>query len=145
MTDKIKARIEKIIEDLILFDNDLDKYEYIVDLGKALKPLEESFKLDAFLVEGCMSKVWLIPKLENGNIFFSADSDSVIVKGLISILIKIFNDSIPEDILTTDINELQALKLNEIISPSRQNGVYHMISKIKFYAQGYWNKNEVNE
>lgn len=142
MTKLIKERIGEIVEDLILFENDLEKYEYIVDLGKELKPMDDSLKVDSFLVEGCTSRVWLIPVLEDGKIVFSADSDSVIVKGLISILIKVFSYSFPDDILLTNLKDLEVLKLSEIISPTRQNGIYHMVKKIMFYAKMYGEKDD---
>lgn len=142
MTKLIKERIGEIVEDLILFENDLEKYEYIVDLGKELKPMDDSLKVDSFLVEGCTSRVWLIPVLEDGKIVFSADSDSVIVKGLISILIKVFSYSFPDDILLTNLKDLEVLKLSEIISPTRQNGIYYMVKKIMFYAKMYGEKDD---
>ena len=133
----IKNRIKNILEDLEMFEDDIDKYEYIVDLGKALPPLDSVLHKDEFLVQGCTSKVWLICQKENETLHFSADSNSVIVKGLISILISIFQDLNPLDILAFDTNELSSLGLTEIISPTRQNGVYHMVKKIEHYALLY--------
>lgn len=133
----INRRIEHIFEDLGMFDEDIDKYEYIIDLGKVLKPMEESLYKDEFLVHGCTSKVWLIAELNNGVINFQADSNSVIVKGLISILIFIFQDLPPKDIINYGVDGLKALGLTEIISPTRQNGVYHMVNKIRHYAEVY--------
>lgn len=131
----ILERIEDIINDLELFDDDLEKYEYIVDLGKTLASLDDKYKKDTFLVQGCTSKVWLICDNNKGRLHYMADSNSVIVKGLISILVKIFQDLTPDEIINFDQDLLKRLNLNEIISPTRQNGVYHMVNKIIYYAE----------
>lgn len=133
----ILERIKNISEDFNMFDNDLDKYEYIVDLGKELKSIDEKLLKDEFLIQGCTSKVWLIPEFKEGLLKFNADSNSVIVRGLVNILVSIFDNLEPEVILSFDFEGLKELNLEEIISPSRQNGVYHMIEKIKHYAEIY--------
>ncbi|QEN04973.1 SufE family protein [Thiospirochaeta perfilievii] len=133
----IEDRINNILEDLNMFDDDIDKYEYIVDVGKNLPNLDESLQRDEFLVKGCTSKVWLIAEYSNGVINLKADSNSVIVKGLASILITVFQDLEPEEIVNYNIDGLEKLGLTEIISPTRQNGVYHMVNKIKHYAELY--------
>lgn len=133
----IENRIKTLSEDLELFDQDIDKYEYIVDIGKKLKPIDPKFERDEFLVQGCTSKVWLIPKFEHGTIHYVADSNSVIVKGLISIIISIFSDLQPKEIISYDLKGLEVLGLSEIISPTRQNGVFHMLNKIQHYAKVY--------
>ncbi len=138
----IEERVDILVEDLDLFDQDIDKYEYIVDLGKKLKHLEVELQKDEFLVQGCTSKVWLIASLIDKHIHFKADSNSVIVKGLISILVSIFQDLTSKEILNYDIKGLEVLDLSEIISPTRQNGVYHMVNKIKHYAQVYGEKRD---
>lgn len=131
----IEERIKNIISDLELFDDDLEKYEYIVDLGKALPQLDPQYLKDDLLVKGCTSKVWLICELRNDRLHYMADSNSVIVKGLISILINIFQDLRSEDIISFDMDLLKSLELSEIISPTRQNGVFHMVNKIRYYAE----------
>lgn len=133
----IEDRIDEIVDDLSLFEDDLDKYEYIIDVGKHLTPLDESLKSDGLLVQGCTSKVWLFAEREKDVLHFRADSNSVIVKGLVSILIKIFDTSSPEEIMDFPKESLNRLHLTEIISPTRQNGVYHMINRIKEYAKLY--------
>lgn len=133
----ILERINNLTDDFEMFDNDLDKYEYIVDLGKNFKQIDETLLKDEFLINGCTSKVWLIPEYKNGILSFKADSNSVIVRGLVYILVSIFNELEPETIINFDFEQLQKIKLEEIISPSRQNGVYHMVEKIKHYAQIY--------
>lgn len=133
----ILERIKNISEDFNMFDNDLDKYEYIVDLGKELKSIDEKLLKDEFLIQGCTSKVWLIPEFKEGLLKFNAESNSVIVRGLVNILVSIFDNLEPKVILSFDFEGLKELNLEEIISPSRQNGVYHMIEKIKHYAEIY--------
>ncbi len=133
----INERVKKIIDDLEMFDEDIDKYEYIVDIGKNAPDLEENLKKDEFLVHGCTSKVWLIPQLIDGKLNFKADSNSVIVKGLVTILVSIFQNLYIDDILNFNNTELEKLNLTEIISPTRQNGVYHMLNKIRHYAEVY--------
>ncbi|MGL1892864.1 MAG: SufE family protein [Spirochaetaceae bacterium] len=133
----IKERIAELVEDLELFDQDIEKYEYIVDLGKKLRPLSADLQKDEFLVQGCTSKVWLISEYIDGKIIYKADSNSVIVKGLISILVSIFQELTPDQILDYDIKGLEDLGLTEIISPTRQNGVFHMVEKIRHYAKVY--------
>ena len=133
----ILDRIKNIAEDFEMFDNDLDKYEYIVDIGKTTTKIDSTLLKDEFLISGCMSKVWLIPEFNNGKIHFKGDSNSSIVKGLVHILVSIFNDLEPEEITNFDFDKLETLKLEEIISPSRQNGVFHMIEKIKHYSEIY--------
>lgn len=133
----IKQHIETIKSDLEMFEDDLDKYEYIIELGKELEPLEEKYKTDAFKVQGCMSSVWMICKKENGLLYFLADSDAMIVKGLLSIIIQVFSGKTPETIKNADFNLLQALELKEIITPGRQNGVASMLKLIKNYSENY--------
>lgn len=133
----IDDRIDEILDDLSLFEDDIDKYEYIIDVGKHMKPLDESLKSDGLLVQGCTSKVWLFAESREEILHFRADSDSVIVKGLVSILIRIFDNLTPTEILDFPREGLSRLNLTEIISPTRQNGVYHMVNRIREYATLY--------
>lgn len=132
----INEKIESFKEDLELFDDELDKYQYIIDLGKKLKDLDESEMIDENLVQGCTSKVWLIKKLENDKLIFKANSNAAIVKGLVYMIINIFSNETKEKIDSFDINILDSLNLTEIITPNRQSGVQGMIKKIKEYAKG---------
>lgn len=137
----IESRISEIIEDLSLFDEDLDKYEYIIDVGKHLTPLEDELKSDGLLVQGCTSKVWLYAEYDGKYLTLKADSNSVIVKGLVAILIKIYSGAEVDEILNFPKEELGQLNLTEIISPTRQNGVYHMVNRILEYAKLYGGRN----
>ncbi len=134
--DKLEKRLDEIVEDFDLFDDELEKYEYIVDLGKSLKPINEDAKNDAYLVEGCTSLVWIIPSFKNGKMIFEGDSNTVIVKGLVAILIKIFSNASPQEILEFDLKQLNKLGLAEIVTPTRQNGFTSIMNKIAEYAKG---------
>jgi len=134
--DKLEKRLDEIVEDFDLFDDELEKYEYIVDLGKSLKPINENARNDAYLVKGCTSLVWIIPSFKDGKMIFGGDSNTVIVKGLVAILIKIFSNASPQEILEFDLKQLNKLGLAEIVTPTRQNGFTSIVNKIVEYAKG---------
>ena len=127
--------LQEIVEDFELFDDELEKYEYIVDLGKHLTPLQEDEKTDAYLIQGCTSQVWIIPSFVDGKMVFRGDSNTVIVKGLVAILIKIFSNRTPNEILNFDLKELNNLGLAEIVTPTRQNGFTSIVNKIIDYCR----------
>ncbi|AXH09129.1 sulfur acceptor/SufS accessory protein [Malaciobacter halophilus] len=133
----VENRIDEIKDDLELFDDDLQKYEYIIDLGKSLEPLDEAHKKDENLVQGCTSKVWLICEKKDDILVFKADSNAAIVKGLVKILLTIFSGMKPQEIVDFDTQILQKLNLQEIITPNRQSGVQGMIKRIKEYANAF--------
>jgi len=135
MSSKIETRVEEIVEELSLFDDELGKYEYLVDTGKALTPLSEDEKEDKYLIQGCTSQVWLICEEKAGKLIFRGDSNTVIVKGLAALIINIFSDLTPKEIVDFDMDRLAVLGLSEIITPNRQNGLKSMIERIKTYAQ----------
>ena len=128
--ETIQQTIHTIKDDLDFFDDELQKYEYIIDLGKKLEPIEESQKSDENLVQGCTSQVWLVPHIENDTLELSGTSDAVIVKGLVYIVLQIFNHRTLNEINEFDLNILNELGLGEIITPNRQSGVQGMIKKI---------------
>lgn len=130
----IENIVEEIKEDLELFDDELEKYEYIIDVGKKLEPLKEEFMVDENLVQGCTSKVWLICEKQEDKLIFKANSDAAIVKGLVHIIIKIFSNRNAKEILDTNLDVLKKLELTEIITPNRQSGVQGMLKRIKEYA-----------
>ena len=132
----IEERIEEFKSDLELFDDELEKYQYIIDLGKKLKDLEEKEMNDENLVQGCTSKVWLLKEEINGKLIFKANSNASIVKGLVYIITTIFSNESKKTINSFDTNILDSLNLTEIITPNRQSGVQGMIKKIKEYAKG---------
>ena len=129
-------QLNEIIEDFELFDDELAKYEYIVDLGKSLNPLQISEKTNGYLIQGCTSQVWVIPSLVDGKMIFKGDSNTVIVKGLVAILLKIFSNRTPEEILNFNLEELNKLGLAEIVTPTRQNGFTSIVNKIIEYTKG---------
>lgn len=133
----IDKRVKLICEDLQLFEDDLEKYEYIIDLGKQLDKLDKDYEKDENLVQGCTSKVWLIAEQNDGKVFFHANSNAKIVNGLVYILITIFSGLTAKEILSVDINVLKQLGLSEIITPNRQSGVAGMIKRIKEYANAF--------
>lgn len=126
----IKEAIEDIKDNLEFFDDELDKYEFIIDLGKKLKPFNDSDQKDQYLVQGCTSQVWLVPTIKDDILYLRGTSDAIIVKGLVYIILEIFNDRTLQEIQEFDINILSELGLAEIITPNRQSGVQGMIKKI---------------
>ena len=126
----IKETIENIKDDLDFFDDELDKYEYIIDLGKKLQEIQESDKIETNLVQGCTSQVWLVTKITDKKLYVTGTSDAIIVKGLVYIILSIFNEKTLQEIQEFDINILNELGLAEIITPNRQSGVQGMIKKI---------------
>jgi len=126
----IKETIADIKDDLDFFDDELDKYEFIIDLGKKLKPFDDSDQKDEYLVQGCTSQVWLVPTIKDDILYLSGTSDAIIVKGLVHIILEIFNERTLKEIQEFDINILSELGLTEIITPNRQSGVQGMIKKI---------------
>ena len=125
-------KIEQIIENFNFFDNWEDKYEYLVDIGRNLPSLDEEMKKDEYKLKGCQSTVYFLTKENsNGTLKFLADSDAFIVRGLISILIEVFSDKTPKEILNTDINFLNEIGLQNHLSPTRKNGLSSMLDKIK--------------
>jgi cysteine desulfuration protein SufE len=130
----IKEIQEEIIEEFSMFDDWMDRYEYIIDLGKSLPIINDKFKLDENLIKGCQSKVWLYSELENETIKYSADSDAILTKGIAALLLRVYSGQKPADILTTETNFIDEIGLKEHLSPTRANGLVSMIKQIKLYA-----------
>ena len=131
----IESRVEDIKEDLDFFEDELQKYEYIIDLGKKLEPLDDEHKVPANLVHGCTSQVWLICEQKDGKLHFYGTSDAIIVKGLVYMILQIFSDTTIEELKEVDMDIIHELQLAEVITPNRQSGVIGMIKKIKEFAQ----------
>ena len=134
MNKSLKEVEEDIIEEFAEFDEWLDKYEYIIDLGKSLDSYPEDKKTDEYLIKGCQSRVWLDAKMENGVLIFNADSDAIITKGIISLLIRIYSGRTPEEILSSDFSVVEKIGLKENLSPTRANGLVSMIQTMKKLA-----------
>ena len=127
----------EIVDEFSMFDDWMERYEYMIELGKSLPIIEEKFKTDDNLIKGCQSKVWVNAKLENDKIVFSADSDAIITKGIIAILIRVFSNQTPKAILEADTNFIDEIGLKEHLSPTRANGLVSMIKQLKMYAIAY--------
>lgn len=125
----------ELIEEFEIFDNSMDKYEYIIELGKDLAPLDEAFKTDDFIVKGCQSKVWLNASLKDGKVVYEADSNTVITKGIIAILIRVLSNQKPDDILANDLGFIESIGLHTLLSSQRSNGLTAMIKLIRQYAK----------
>ncbi len=130
----------QIIEEFSIFTDWLDKYEYIIELGKNVPVIEEGAKKEENLIKGCQSRVWLDCWQDDGKLFFAADSDAIITKGIISLLIRVYNGQRPKDILESDLSFIDAIGLQENLSPTRANGLVSMIKQIKMYALAFENK-----
>lgn len=130
----IKEKEEQVIEDFAIYDEWLDKYEYIIELGKNLEVYPQDRKTDDHLIKGCQSRVWLDARKEDGKIFFTADSDAIITKGIISLLISIYSGADASEILNSDFSVVEKIGLRENLSPTRANGLVSMIETIRNIA-----------
>ncbi len=139
MTDKIQ---EQIIEDFAVFDDWMDKYNYLIELGNALPPIDPAHRTDRYAITGCQSRVWLDARLEDGRVYYSADSDAIITKGIISLLIQVLDGRTPREILDTDLYFIDRVGLRENLSPTRANGLAAMLKQMKLYALAFENKKD---
>ena len=133
----IKEKQQELIDDFAFLSDWEQKYEYIIDLGKELKGLPEEKKKEDILIKGCQSQVWLDAELRGGKIFFLADSDGILPKGIISLLVGVYSGHTAEEILEADFDFISKIGLQEFLSHSRANGLASMIKQIKFYAVAY--------
>jgi cysteine desulfuration protein SufE len=125
---------QDIIEEFEMFDDWMDKYNYIIEMGNDLPPLEEKYKTEENIVKGCQSQVWLHSNLNDGNVIYVADSDAVITKGLIALLIRVLSNKKPDDIVNAELKFIDAIGMKEHLSPNRANGLVSMVKKMKMYA-----------
>ena len=128
---------EEIIEEFSAFDDWMDKYQLIIDLGNEQPTLEEQYKTDDNLIDGCQSRVWLHAEYVDGKIIFQADSDAIITKGLIGLLIRVWSGQTPQNIIDSDLHFIEEIGLTEHLSPTRSNGLLSMIKEMKIYALAY--------
>lgn len=133
----IQEKQNEIIEEFSMFEDWMDKYEYIIGLGKELQALSDDAKTDENLVKGCQSKVWLTSAINNGKIEFNADSDALITKGLIGLLVRVLSHHSPQEIIETELFFIDQIGLKEHLSPNRANGLASMVKKMKTYAIAY--------
>ena len=133
---------DEIIEEFSEIEDWMDRYGYIIDLGNQLPAIDEKYKTPQHLIEGCQSRVWINAELnDEGKVIFKADSDAIIVKGIIALLIKVLSNQTPEDILSTDLHFIDAIGLSEHLSPTRSNGLLAMVKQMKVYALAFQTKN----
>lgn len=133
----IKEIQEEIIDEFSMFDDWMQRYEYIIDLGKSLPLINEEFKTENNLIKGCQSKVWLQGEQKEEKVVFTADSDAILTKGIIAILIRTFSNQTPTDILDANMDYIDKIGLKEHLSPTRANGLVSMIKNIKMYALAF--------
>ncbi|MAR97679.1 MAG: Fe-S metabolism protein SufE [Formosa sp.] len=129
-----------IVNEFSIFEDWIERYEYMIELGKSLPVIENKFKTKENIIKGCQSKVWLHAQLKDEKIVFSADSDAIITKGIIAILIRVFSNQTPKEILKADNKFIDAIGLKEHLSPTRANGLLSMIKQIKMYAIAFQTK-----
>ncbi|MCH7524587.1 MAG: SufE family protein [Bacteroidetes bacterium] len=127
----------EIIDEFSMFDDWMQRYEYMIDLGKSLPLINDQYKTEDNLIKGCQSRVWVYAEIEDDNVIFTADSDAIITKGIIAIIIRVFSNQHPKDIIEADTNFIDEIGLKEHLSPTRANGLVSMIKQIKLYALAY--------
>ncbi|SFW44623.1 cysteine desulfuration protein SufE [Prevotellaceae bacterium HUN156] len=133
----INERQDEIIEEFAGFDDWMDRYQLLIDLGNEQEPLDEKYKTEQNLIDGCQSRVWLQADYADGKIHFQAESDALIVKGIVTLLIRVLNDSTPQDILDADLYFIDEIGLKEHLSPTRSNGLLAMIKQMRMYAVAF--------
>jgi cysteine desulfuration protein SufE len=133
----IQGNQEAIVNEFAMFDEWMDKYAYLIELGKDLPVIQEQYKTNQFLISGCQSRVWLHAELIGGKVVFTADSDAVITKGIVSLLIRVFSNHTPAEILQSDFEFLEEIGLKGHLSPTRANGLLSMMKQIQLYAKAF--------
>ncbi|MDP3437337.1 MAG: SufE family protein [Bacteroidales bacterium] len=133
----IKEVEQEIVEEFSIFTEWMDKYEYLIELGKSLPIIGDSAKQEGNLIKGCQSRVWLNAQMSDNKLFFTADSDAIITKGIISLLVRVYSGRTPKEILEADIEFIEKIGLQDNLSPTRANGLLSMIRQIKYYAAAY--------
>lgn len=128
---------QEIIADFSIYEDWMDKYTYLIELGNELEPIDAAYKTDQNLIRGCQSRVWLQQRLEGERLFFEAESDALIVKGLVALLLKVFSGRTPQEILDAEPHFIDEIGLRQHLSPTRSNGLMSMVKQIKLYALAY--------
>ena len=136
-TKSIKEIEQEIIDDFSLFESWEEKYEYLIDLGKKLLPLDENFKTEDYKIKGCQSSVWIHSSVKDGNVFYEGDSDAIIVKGLVSLMIKVLSGQSPKDIVEAPLEFINEIGLSSHLAQTRSNGLRSMIKQMKMDAAVY--------
>ncbi len=136
----IKEIQDSIVEEFSMFDDWMDRYSMLIEMGKDCPMIDAQYRNDNYLINGCQSRVWLHAKMEDGKVYFSADSDAVITKGIINLLIKVLSGQTPKDIVEADMGFLDEIGLKEHLSPTRSNGLLSMVKQMMLYAEVFNNK-----
>lgn len=136
----IKELQEEIIDEFSMFDDWMQRYEYIIELGKSLPLIDDRYKTDENLIKGCQSRVWLYADLEDGKVVYTADSDAILTKGIVALLLRVFSGQTPKEILDADTSFIDEIGLKEHLSPTRANGLVSMIKQLKLYALAFQSK-----
>lgn len=137
----IEAVTKEIVEDFEMFSEWMEKYEYLISLGKDLPLIDERHKIDENLISGCQSRVWLHAEMDDNRLIFTADSDAIITKGIVALMVRVLSEQKPEDIVNADLSFTDRIGLKEHLSPTRANGLVSMIKQMKFYALAFQSKN----
>lgn len=137
MNDKVQ---DEIIEEFSIFEDWLDKYDYLISLSDSLPPIDPSHRTEKYLIEGCQSRVWIDARLEDGKVYYTADSDAIIVKGIIALLVRVMNGRTPQEIVDDDLYFIEAIGLKENLSPTRGNGLLAAIKQMRLYALAFSSK-----
>lgn len=144
--EKMKQTIDEIQQEIIdefsMYDDWMDKYAVIIEQGNALEPIDEKYKIPENIIEGCQSRVWLQTDYRDGKLLFQAESDAIIVKGLLALVLRVFNGRTPDEIVNTDLRFMKEIGLTDHLSPTRSNGLLSVIKQIRFYAIAYKAKND---
>jgi cysteine desulfuration protein SufE len=140
MSKTINEIQEQIIEEFSFFDDWMDKYQQIIEIATDLPIIDDKFKSDDYIIKGCQSKVWLNAELKDGKIYFSADSDAIITKGIVYLLIRVLTERTPQEIIDADLYFIEKIGLKENLSPTRSNGLTSMLKQMKLYALAYREK-----
>ena len=133
----IQEEQEAIVKEFKVFDDWLDRYEYLIELSKDLEPLDPKYKTNEYLIMGCQSRVWLKAEMHDGCVVYHAETDAIITKGIISLLIRVLSGQKPEDIINTDLSFIDAIGLRQNLSPTRSNGLLSMVKQMKLYALAF--------
>ncbi len=133
----IKEKQEEVIDEFAMFDDWMQRYEYMIELGKSLPLIDDKYKIEENLIKGCQSQVWVHAELEGDKLVFTADSDAIITKGIVAILIRVFSNQHPSEIIDADTKFIDEIGLKDHLSPTRANGLVSMIKQLKMYAVAY--------
>jgi cysteine desulfuration protein SufE len=144
MSDYNKTQ-EDIVEEFSVFEDWLDRYNYLIELGNDLPAIDQKYRTNEYLINGCQSKVWLHADMVDGRIQYKADSDAIIVKGIVALLVKLMNDRTPAEILENELFFIEDIGLSQNLSPTRSNGLLAMVKKMRLYAMAYQAKEKQNK